>query len=100
MDWCCDEMRDQVEHVCPDHGRSDGCPDKLVWFIPKFREYGLIIHDGPNPSSAVVIAYCPWCGTVLPSERNRWFDELDRRGIEDPEDAPVDMQTAAWLDEE
>lgn len=92
-------MRQQVEHECPDHEGSDDCPDKLVRFTPKFQEFGLLVHDGPAPSS-VLIAFCPWCGTRLPdSQRERWFDELERRGVEDPDDAPEDMQSQAWLSE-
>lgn len=90
-------MRRQVEHVCPDHEQSDDCPDKLIRFTPKFQEFGLLVHDGPAASS-VFITFCPWCGTRLPdSQRDRWFDELARRGVEDPDDAPEDMRSEAWL---
>jgi hypothetical protein len=91
-------MRAQVEHVCDEHGTADDCPDKLVGLSLRFQEYGLLVHDGPEPS-AVLIDYCPWCGTRLPeSQRDRWFDELERRGLDNPDDAPADMQTESWLD--
>jgi hypothetical protein len=65
-------------------------------YIPKFDEYGIIVHDGGT--SMVRIQFCPWCGTRLPeSKRDRWFDELKRRGI-DPrgEQVPAEYQTDAW----
>jgi len=79
VEWCGEAMRRQVEHVCPDHQNPDDCPDKLVRFTPKFQEFGLLVHDGPAPSS-MLIAFCPWCGASLPeSHRGRWFGELERR---------------------
>jgi hypothetical protein len=94
--WCCEQMREQVELVCEQHPDADQCADKLVTFWPQFQEYGLLVHDGG--SSAVTIRFCPWCGTRLPeSQRGRWFDELERRGLDDPRDAPLDMRSAAWL---
>jgi hypothetical protein len=35
--------------------------DELVDYIPKFREYGVPVHDGGQ--SHIVIRFCPWCGT-------------------------------------
>jgi hypothetical protein len=94
--WCCDALRERVEQRCDEHPDPFDCPDKLVSFSPKFQEFGLIVHDGG--SSSIGIDYCPWCGAGLPaSARDRWFDELERRGLQDPDDAPADMQTEAWL---
>jgi hypothetical protein len=67
MNWCCEQMREQVELVCEKHSGADQCPDKLVAFWPQFQEYGLLIHDGG--SSAVTILFCPWCGTRLPESQ-------------------------------
>lgn len=42
--------------------------------------------------------YCPWCGEKLPpSQRDRWFDELEAQGI-DPMDDPVPepFRSGAW----
>lgn len=93
---CCETMRAQVELVCPQHpGRSD-CPDCLVSFSPKFREYGLLIHDGG--SSSLRIGFCPWCGVKLPEPlRNEWFAEMERRGI-DPgvDEVPADFRSEKW----
>jgi Domain of unknown function (DUF6980) len=61
------------------------------------REYGIIIHDGG--SSHIVINYCPWCGARLPdSQRARWHDELERRGI-DPHsnNVPAEFDDDRWL---
>ncbi|WP_199865537.1 MULTISPECIES: hypothetical protein [Frankia] len=73
------------------------CPDVLVGFTPKYQEYGIWIHDGG--SSGVGIAYCPWCGARLPdSVRVRWFDALERIGL-DPDDAalPPEYEDERWL---
>ena len=41
----------------------------MLEYNERFDEYGLIIHDGG--SSALLIQFCPWCGTKLPeSKRN------------------------------
>jgi hypothetical protein len=94
--WCCEQMGQQLELVCQKHPGAGQCPDNLVTFWPQFQEYGLVVHDGGD--SVVSIRFCPWCGTRLPdSERERWFDELNRRGLADPRDAPLDMRSAAWL---
>lgn len=61
---CCEEMRTQVERVCDQHPDRFDCPDCLVTFLPQFREYGLLIHDGG--SSFCRIWFCPWCGARLP----------------------------------
>lgn len=42
--------------------------------------------------------YCPWCGEQLPpSERDRWFEELEALGI-DPATGPIpeDYRSGAW----
>jgi hypothetical protein len=96
---CCDDMRRQVEKVCEQHPDPLDCPDRLVNYSPKFREYGLIVHDGG--SSSCRIRYCPWCGCLLPeSLRDRWFEEMERLGI-DPWQAeiPAAYQSEAWYQE-
>jgi hypothetical protein len=61
---CCDMMREQVEQACPEHPNRYDCPDCLVAYSDRLREYGLIVHDGGR--STVRIHYCPWCGYKLP----------------------------------
>ena len=62
-EFCCNAMAAQVEFSCDRHPGPRACPDKLVDYLPKFNEYGLVIHDGG--SSHLVIRYCPWCGADL-----------------------------------
>jgi hypothetical protein len=59
----CDEMRWQVERVCPQHPDRFDCPDCLVHYNPRLREYGLFVHDGGE--SMECIRFCPWCGAKL-----------------------------------
>jgi len=45
-----------------------------------------------------LLFYCPWCGEKLPrSQRDRWFDELEARGIDPKVDPiPPEFQSAEW----
>ena len=61
---CCEDMRREVERECERHPDRFECPDCLMHFWPKLREYGLIVHDGG--ASIVLIQYCPRCGSELP----------------------------------
>jgi hypothetical protein len=69
---------------------------RVVRYNPKFREYGLPIHDGGTAS--LLIEFCPFCGVVLPASlRDSWFDALDDLGLESgDEGVPADMLTAEW----
>ena len=58
-------MRANTENVCDLHSDRFECPDALVNYSERRKDYGLIIHDGG--SSVISIAFCPWCGTKLPS---------------------------------
>jgi hypothetical protein len=59
---CCDLMDGYLKNE-----------DHIVDFIPKFREYGIPVHDGG--SSHIQIGFCPWCGAKLPSSlREAWFE--------------------------
>lgn len=96
-DHCCQPMASQVNWHCDQHDDPFTCPDALIQFSARFRKYGLIVHDGG--ASSIVISFCPWCGKGLPrSQRDRWFDELERRGI-DPWDGevPSEFQDGSWL---
>jgi hypothetical protein len=61
---CCEEMRQEAERVCDQHPNRFDCPDCLVQYSHRLREYGLIVHDGG--SSVIRIRFCPGCGTQLP----------------------------------
>ncbi|WP_444922608.1 DUF6980 family protein [Microbulbifer sp. CnH-101-G] len=94
---CCEEMGKRVELDCKDHESIYECPDVLVSYIPKFDEYGLIIHDGGN--SSISIKFCPWCGLELPgSKRDKWFDKLESMGFDDPaeQNIPEEFNSDAW----
>ena len=45
-----------------------------------------------------LLFYCPWCGEKLPpSQRDRWYDELEARDINPNEDTiPSEFQSAQW----
>ena len=94
---CCELMRQQVESRCDQHPNIFDCPDTLVFYSPRYSEYGLIVHDGG--SSSISINYCPWCGAKLPeSRRDQWFDKLESMGYSDPAEQtiPEEFLTDAW----
>jgi hypothetical protein len=62
MEFCCEQMRINVEHKCKTHKNPFDCPDNLIYYSPN-KVYGLIVHDGS--SSYVIIDYCPFCGKKL-----------------------------------
>jgi hypothetical protein len=56
-------MAANVNHRCDQHPDPFDCPDNLIYFSPKSKRYGLIVHNGGT--SYLVIQYCPWCGAKL-----------------------------------
>ncbi len=93
---CCEDMRREAERGCDQHSDRFDCPDCLIHYEPRFQEYGMIIHDGGTASCR--IRFCPWCGARLPdSLRNKWFEEMQRRGIDPAEgEVPEEFRSAAW----
>lgn len=94
---CCTRMSEAVSIVCSQHADLYHCPDAVIAYSSQFDEYGLLVHDGG--SSRILIAFCPWCGKPLPaSKRDRWFEELKRRGFQDPwsESVPMEFRSDAW----
>jgi hypothetical protein len=73
--------------------KSESIP---VFYVPKYWEYGVAVDDGGT--SKIVVAYCPWCGTKLPSSlRDEWFDEIESLGFEpDDKGIPKKYQTDSW----
>lgn len=79
MEFCCKDMKNNIDKNCDIHNNCFECPDTLIYYNEKFDEFGIIIHDGGE--SYVNINFCPWCGERLPeSKRDRWFDELEQLG--------------------
>lgn len=87
--FCCAELQRAVED-----------PDIPIVYTPKFREFGIRVLDGG--SSSILLSYCPWSGAKLPSSlRDKWFDELERRGI-DPRsnNIPAEFLDERWYNNE
>jgi hypothetical protein len=57
-----------LNQKCEQHPDRFDCADMLM-HQSRDGSYGLIVHDGGK--SVVTIAFCPWCGTKLPSRRSR-----------------------------
>ena len=90
-------MHDAVEFLCDQHPDRHDCPDCLLEYIPKYDEYGILVHDGGT--SKITIEYCPWCGAKLPdSKRDKWFEELETLGITNPgqQEIPKEYDTDEW----
>jgi hypothetical protein len=96
---CCELMRAQVEHTCPDHPGRGECPDQVVGYDARFDEYGIWLRTGEEGPAAswLTISHCPWCGATLPeSRRDQWFEKLDALGITDSRDAPDTLLRYGW----
>jgi hypothetical protein len=52
-----------AEYKCSQHSNAFECPDSIIFFKSRPRQYGVIFHDGGE--SFVEIAFCPWCGSSL-----------------------------------
>jgi hypothetical protein len=90
-------MKEAIAHQCDIHPDPFVCPDHLIIYIPRFDEYGIVVHDGTH--SYVAISYCPWCGTCLPtSKRDEWFRALESLGYDDPlqQDIPGEYTGDHW----
>jgi hypothetical protein len=90
-------MEESLSLTCDIHQDVFSCPDVLINYLPKFNEYGLIVHDGGT--SVIAINYCPWCGAALPeSKRDEWFDSLEKLGFDNPanQEIPKEYDSDAW----
>jgi len=65
-------------------------------YIPYLREYKIAILDGG--SSGLVIRYCPWCRSKLPSSlRESWFARIESLGLNPWEGAvPSEYRSEKW----
>jgi len=84
-----DDTRSGFGHMAK-HPQNDW---GAVRYDPRFDVYWV-----PAGGAKQQIFYCPWCGEQLPpSQRDRWFDELEARGVDPAEDPiPDEFQTGAW----
>ncbi|MBC7932277.1 MAG: hypothetical protein H7Z38_17105 [Rubrivivax sp.] len=93
-------MTHELDQRCDMHPDPFDCVDNLIYYSPRFDEYGIIIHDGG--SSFSLIAYCPWCGSKLPESKwDEWFEKLKALGFDDPseQDIPEEFLTRTWYEE-
>lgn len=67
MSYCCDHMKNFTRKDNGYNAEIYQDPDVLIVYIPKFDEYGIIIHDGGESSKG--IEFCPWCGDKLPTQK-------------------------------
>lgn len=100
-EYCCDFLKQQLTGNCrgPEGHITNTvqCPDQLVCYSAKIREYSL----NPIGLPHYTIHYCPSCGTKFPdSLRERWFEELEKSGISAPFEKgvfiPKHFQTDSW----
>ena len=83
---CCEPLASQL---------TDSCDDTAIVYVPRYRRFGLRVLDGG--SSYTVIKHCPFCGAAFPTSLvEQWFEELERLGIEDPREAPAELQSESW----
>jgi len=97
-DHCCQRMGEAVDYRCGQHPDPFECPDCLIYYEPRFDEYGIIVHDGG--SSFALIDFCPFCGAKLPeSKRGLWIEKLETLGFKDPwtDDIPEPFRTDQWF---
>ncbi len=94
MKHCCNNMSFFINQNRKD---VEFDSEDLIYYEPKFDEYGIIIHD--SGKSYIKIEFCPWCGKKLPvSKRDLWFEELEKLGIENPleDEIPEDFNSDKW----
>lgn len=92
----CVHMAYRATQTCPMHEERSECPDLIISYDEVFDEYCLI-----KEGVSLAISYCPWCGTRLPpSQRERWFSELDTllgtSPLRAPEKVPQRYRTREW----
>lgn len=103
---CCKNMSDRVCYVDDIYANSYDnleIENDIIYYSSKFREYGIPIRNGNEAiaSSYIVIRYCPWCGSQLPSsKRAEWFETLEKLGFDEPlsQQLPNKFYTSKWYD--
>ena len=66
LKYCCERMAVDLNQTCDQHHNRFDCPDNLMHRM-RDGSYGLMVHDGGR--SVIQIAFCPWCGTKLPTKQ-------------------------------
>ena len=103
---CCEDMEYNLYYVNNEDLFDDTRDDddnKVIYYSPRFREYGIPVKTGPGVAcSYIEIEYCPFCGKKLPgSKRDEWFDELEKLGYDSPlgqQDIPGKFKTEEWYE--
>ncbi|MET4682723.1 hypothetical protein ABIE19_000632 [Brevundimonas faecalis] len=91
--WINNDMEDDSDHLTSHMAAHPQNDWGSVRYDARFDLYWLSAGDARQQ-----LFYCPWCGVQLPpSQRDRWFDELEARGI-DPNIDPIpeEFQSGAW----
>jgi hypothetical protein len=68
---------------------------RVVEYDARYDEYNIAV---PGLTARQAIYNCPWCGERFPpSQRDRWFDELEASGI-DPfkDEIPEPYRSETW----
>ena len=65
INHCCEMMKENTIFKCSQCESKWCCPDTLIHYDERNKNYGIIIHDGG--SSMIIIKHCPWCGRRLTS---------------------------------
>jgi len=65
---CCAMMTSIADWRCDQHPPYE-CPDYLIDYDERSRQYRILIHDGEDgdATSGIIIQFCPWCGAQLPT---------------------------------
>lgn len=98
---CCNQFY-EILKIEPSEGDTPFESGNVVLYhADNVDEYGIIIHDGGE--SYIVLRFCPWCGSSLPtSKRSLWFEALEKLGFDEPllnPDIPEEFRTSAWRTE-
>lgn len=43
--YCCEEMEKKINYKCSKHNDPFDCPDNLLFYNKKYKEFGIIVHD-------------------------------------------------------
>ena len=95
-DYPCIHMANYATVRCDMHEDLFECHKSPIVYDERFDEYAIGPRGGEG--DLCVITHCPWCGVALPpSQRDAWFDELERMNVEPfSDDVPVEFRTKAW----